>query len=300
MIPADVALCVPSTKVAPHLCGDGPAEQTYDYRYINATLTEVLNQCPVNLYQYTFCFDDEQILDGQTLLGSDITGVVCKDCLTKWVEDKVGEEVSVIDNGDGTGSLVSQHGCTYPIVISATGACVEDSDSVDLTVTEDGCISADVNVSEDVGNIIELHADGLFAEGGGGFEVEATREGDGTITLTLEDGDFNYIPGIGDLGSEDNVAATGNNFATALQLNTYLSNITDTSGGNALKLKDSAVNVSSFINNFTESPIAIFPPTLLGNINEFGAGTDYTLQGGAAAIFFKLGVNRWIGVTLPQ
>jgi microcystin-dependent protein len=41
--------------------------------------------------------------------------------------------------------------------------CIEDTDSVDLTISEDNLLSADVNVSLDAGNGLSIHADGLYA-----------------------------------------------------------------------------------------------------------------------------------------
>jgi len=114
--PAEVVLCITSSKIAPTLCPDDVAEETYARRTIEATLTlsskekSSCNQC---LYSYTFTYDDEQLLDGEVLYAADISGVFCKDCFTKWVEDLVGNEPFFTDNGDGTLTYTSPHGCTF-------------------------------------------------------------------------------------------------------------------------------------------------------------------------------------------
>lgn len=116
-IPAEVILCVPASKLAPRACSTGEVNQTYGFRTLSATLTDVTREgCATPLYKYTFCYEDDLILDGQTLYGSDISGVFCKDCFVKWIEDLFGNEPFIRDNEDGTLTFVSNHGCEFTFV----------------------------------------------------------------------------------------------------------------------------------------------------------------------------------------
>lgn len=118
--PAEVVLCVPVGKVEPPTCDGLEASQTWEYRTIDATLISVITRSSCrgsSMYTNNFVYDDAQIVDQGTLLGSDILGVICKGCLTKYAEDKAGGEVVVEDNG-GNLTLVTQHGCEYPLGLS--------------------------------------------------------------------------------------------------------------------------------------------------------------------------------------
>lgn len=137
-----------------------------------------INQnCP-NIYTYTFSYDDTQLTDPlRLILTSDIDGAFCKGCLTNWVACQILEPFQT---------------------------CIVDSDTIDFTITDDGCITGDVKISADSGNIISSHSDGIYADvvdtithltadsGGtttgspvilaGGTDVTTTRVGD-TITI---------------------------------------------------------------------------------------------------------------------
>lgn len=90
-------------------------------------------------WYYTLEYDEAILADLEDpLLECDIKKVCCEGCFIEWLKE------------------------------NPTQICVEDTSSVDLTINPDsGCLFADVLLSEDDGNIIELRDDGLFAEGGG-------------------------------------------------------------------------------------------------------------------------------------
>lgn len=80
--PADVVLCVNPDKLAANT-GD------YEYSTLDAILVNVTKACAGVPNKYEFSYDDDQILDGQTLLATDITGLFCKGCLTKYINDQI-------------------------------------------------------------------------------------------------------------------------------------------------------------------------------------------------------------------
>lgn len=116
VLPAQVILCVPEAIIAPR--EDTPE---YPYRTIEASITarSFLSDCCGSSYnQYTISYDDTQLVDQIPLRADQIQGVVCRGCLTTWVEDVAGNDVSVVDNGDSTQTLVNQHGVSYPLVVT--------------------------------------------------------------------------------------------------------------------------------------------------------------------------------------
>lgn len=118
-LPAEIVLCIPTSIVAPHLCSS-EVEQIFTYHYIEATLTAVCKTsgtCNGTNWKYTIEYDDEQLVSPNVLDSTQINGVFCKGCLTQWVEDLVGDEVSFVDNEDGTLTFTSQHGCSYILSI---------------------------------------------------------------------------------------------------------------------------------------------------------------------------------------
>lgn len=116
---AQVILCVNPEKVGFPECpagmvSDNDDEQTYIRSYVEATINAVncvQNNCSRKYYIYTFQYDDVQLQANQTLVPADITGVVCQDCLTQWVEDYVGNDVQVSIDEDGFVTIINQHGC---------------------------------------------------------------------------------------------------------------------------------------------------------------------------------------------
>lgn len=110
--------------------------------YIEAEICQAYvlsDECCNPVWTYRFSYDDEQLTNPDvTLSAGDVTGFFCKDCLTDWVEE-----------------LIS--------CITVPSVCVVPTDTIEFALTEDNCVTGDVNISADVGNAIEAHADGLYA-----------------------------------------------------------------------------------------------------------------------------------------
>ena len=127
--PADVILCVDPTKVAASICPGqeeavDPILQDFTYHYIQAQLisyTRVKNGCGGGFYQYVFYYDDAQLVDAAVLLAGDITGAVCKGCLTTWVEDFVGYEPTLLKDDSGTYTYSSPHACDTLLNLTGFG-----------------------------------------------------------------------------------------------------------------------------------------------------------------------------------
>lgn len=151
-----VVMCVDPAKVAPHACLVSGVENT-PYSFVEGALVSVTKSC--SSYTYIFQYDDTQLNTGQLLTPEDITSVFCKGCFTDWVEQLVGNEISA-SIVDGQLVIVTQHGCQIPI--SLPGSCAADSDTIDMTVDEDGCITGDVIISPDSGNDLEARGNGLY------------------------------------------------------------------------------------------------------------------------------------------
>lgn len=115
-VPAAVILCVPTYLLARRDCPDDLTLQTYEYSTIEATVVDcslTKQKCGPSYYTYTVCFDAALIAEGQDITASDITGLVDLGCLKQYIDDKVGWEINLVDNEDGTLTLTSQHGCEY-------------------------------------------------------------------------------------------------------------------------------------------------------------------------------------------
>lgn len=113
-----VVLCLADTGIViDPFCPDSETRETFPYTTIEATLVKSWRDgsCGCNpQFRYLFQYDEADLVDPDTLLvTADITGVFCKGCLTTWVEEKVGNEITLVDNNDGTLTLTTQHGCTY-------------------------------------------------------------------------------------------------------------------------------------------------------------------------------------------
>lgn len=91
------------------------AEQPFLEGQIIGT-SEGFTNCGCVVYTYTVAYDEAQLSDPTySLLTSDIKGLFCLGCLTDWIQAKIGNEITVVDNGNGTMTLTTQHGCTYTI-----------------------------------------------------------------------------------------------------------------------------------------------------------------------------------------
>lgn len=125
-LPANVVLCVTPAKVAPHACitlqGGVQEGAPFQWHTIEAQVTDVQSQCcnGTSLNTYNFCYDDSLIQDKVTLFGTDILGVICKDCLTTWVEDVNGNDVRLFAPPEELSpnppiQLITEHGCIYEL-----------------------------------------------------------------------------------------------------------------------------------------------------------------------------------------
>lgn len=166
---AGVILCVPSNIVAPRECPTTSVteETDYPYSFIEATIVRAtsLGSCGSCMYNYVFQYDDVQLIEGAQLSASQVLGFFCRDCSTQWVEDLVGTDV-YLEEVEGETFLVTQHGCRYSLAASSQSLLlVEDTDSVDLTITGSfpQTLSAEVIVSPDDGNSITIQPNGLYS-----------------------------------------------------------------------------------------------------------------------------------------
>lgn len=123
----EIVICLNSADlVAPKVCPGAPlvADEDFPFTTIDASITQFLklnNGCGSPVYQYSLTYDETQLADPTTpIIASQITGVFCKNCLTNWAEEAIGNESYIKDNGDGTVSYVSPHNCEYQIVTAST------------------------------------------------------------------------------------------------------------------------------------------------------------------------------------
>lgn len=274
-LPSDVILCVPSSKVAVHTCpaGADSGDQVFTYTFIEATLTAVsatLGDCSLN-FKHTICFDDSVLLEGQTLLDSDLTGVFCEGCFSDWVKEFAGEEVSLTNNGNGSYTLITQHGCEYTFSTgSSSGITVSDTSSIDLTLAG-SVLSGTVKISPVVGNSITQNPDGIFAPTPTGVTVSSTS------TLTLVKSGINISGSVKispDAGNEI-VANSNGIYAPALS-------VLDTNSVN-LTLSSNTLSADSKISADAGNQISIhsdglFVPATTVTVSDTSS-VDMTLSG---------------------
>lgn len=119
-LPAPVILCVPWEKVAPHICPENAGNQPFQFSYIEG---ELVGECENSCGQWMFdvSYDIAQLNPGYELLGGDIIGAECKNCIGHYADQRAGNEVHVIEDEEGGQFLVSQHGCQYPLTASGAG-----------------------------------------------------------------------------------------------------------------------------------------------------------------------------------
>lgn len=133
---------------------DGSVKDGIQCGFIDALICGMITNrsCPA-LYTYTFSYDDEQLADPARLIQTaDIRAAFCKDCLTDWLT------------------------CHFQPPV-----CVDDSATINFTINDEGCVTGDVNISADAGNIISAHSDGIFAENTGSM-FQLTADSGGTTT----------------------------------------------------------------------------------------------------------------------
>jgi hypothetical protein len=110
---ANVILRVNSALIAPHTCIESDGETDFTFTTIEAQIVgwgPIRGGCNQALYEYTFSYDDTQLVSGANLAYTDISGVICTGTLTDYIADKAGQGVYV----EG-GELVNQFGCHYPL-----------------------------------------------------------------------------------------------------------------------------------------------------------------------------------------
>src|SRR4029079_15185526 len=113
----------PSPLVAPGICPelDPEEEETVARGYVAAEICCESVACTncTTFYTYTITVDDTLLAEDVTLVGTDITGILCDNCQTQFVRDVFGEEPYVDTDGEGNQSFISNHGCVYPLSIPA-------------------------------------------------------------------------------------------------------------------------------------------------------------------------------------
>lgn len=80
--PTDAILCLPTELV---LSG----KKTIEAVLINSL--QQASNCNGAFYKYTFTYDDELLVADTVLRSEDILGAFCKNCLTDWIEDLIGD-----------------------------------------------------------------------------------------------------------------------------------------------------------------------------------------------------------------
>lgn len=201
-LPVDVILCVPTAIT---LSGLG---------FIDATLTGVVQKLPpcgsCALYNYTFSYDDALLVDPLTLITSaEISGVICRDCMTRWAEGLLpsclsfGSEVFEGNSTISAGSLnidETIESGTFTLSIENTSLCSNLSLSLGLfyfveldTLGVDYQGTGEVNImcefQQDGGGYNPVFTTGAFMESmyspNSLFSVKKSVEKSFTINLIL-------------------------------------------------------------------------------------------------------------------
>jgi len=82
--PANVIICIPSTLVEA-----SPGPISYIRGTIGCSCGSSYNVCGQQFYRYIITYDDEQLVEDAVLVGSNITGVICDDCLIQYIDDNL-------------------------------------------------------------------------------------------------------------------------------------------------------------------------------------------------------------------
>jgi len=183
--PAEVILCVDPTLVAPKNCNLLQTQTTYPFSTIPGQLVQTREfvKCGQKFFEYTFAYDDADLIPPNLLTCQDISGVICEGCLTTFIKDIAGNEV-FIQTGQNGQELVTQHGCIYPInasgyewTFSADSGPVQNVQNTDnveyiggasiaTTSAPGDQLTIDLELSTDTPNIAVFGTDGnLFVEG---------------------------------------------------------------------------------------------------------------------------------------
>lgn len=123
---ASVILCIAVDNAALRDC-PGLSTDDFVFNFIEATLQDFCVQKSKirTLYQYTFLYDDEQLIAGQTVGSAEILGAFCDGCLSDWIESIAGEGVYLDTTEEGDIIFVSRYKCEY-IIPLPPGAFVGD------------------------------------------------------------------------------------------------------------------------------------------------------------------------------
>lgn len=123
--------------------------------------------CGNALWNYTFAYDDEQLVSPNTpLIAGDITGFFCQDCLTDWVE----QQISCVETGGN--NLVTPY---YSNVCAGM-----ETDGLELTTLSS--ISFDSTLFENCGQRIMFKACGTWTA------VDPDR-----VTLSISFGTYSIV-----------------------------------------------------------------------------------------------------------
>lgn len=110
-----VILCVDPDLVVSQAC-------PFEYGTIEANLASHCRSG--SSWNYTFRYDDSQLVEGAVLTHDDIMGAFCYDCMAQWAEEQVGDEMSLEETEEGF-DLITPHGCVYPIAAGEGGLSLD-------------------------------------------------------------------------------------------------------------------------------------------------------------------------------
>lgn len=125
--PSAIVIYVDSDLLAQRPCPFDPTvppqttdDTSYAWHTIQATLTSEIHGidgCKRDQWTYIAEYDDSQIINGGTLLATDIKGVVCKGAVTSYIEDMAGQGVKIqlVPGSPPQIQLVNQHGCIFTL-----------------------------------------------------------------------------------------------------------------------------------------------------------------------------------------
>lgn len=194
--PVSVILCVNPTLLSQKACPIDPIadpeitdETNFRWQTIEAVAVsvETMGKGCDQWFLYTVTYDDSQLLAGHTLDPKDIHGVICDDtCLTSWVREQIGDDVSVILGDDDHRILINQHGCEFDLgTASGGGSDVEGSEAIDVvTAGSPSVATVSLVISPDADNIAVVHSNGLYVPP---RTVSIVDNGDGTFEF-FQDG----------------------------------------------------------------------------------------------------------------
>ncbi len=151
----NVILCLrDAALVIPTGC-PSPSDTTYEGAFAEATICQAYTpgDCTPMKWYYTFSYDSAILADITVpLQPADILGAFCLDCLTNWLEYKIGDEVFIRTEDDDSQTLVSQHGCEYPIVAGGSGTVTDVSATA--PITSSGGTTPDISTSMSTNKLI--------------------------------------------------------------------------------------------------------------------------------------------------